>query len=361
MKIARTLVLAAALLAAGLAGCRPGTGADGFVSESPEGLVTISIGAIADLAEPVSALQLDEAFEYLGQILDSEDPRTFLKRSSFAYIDERSVLAYSSERVIRLSLEDGSFQGEYGRLGRGPGEYVQTLSCYVQDGVVYVNDQMSTCHVYDLETGEHLRDIPMFGQKTSQFSTYVPMDGERALFCYSTLAGKKRLFDLVDYSGQLLREGTVIEDGDLQRRGGIRIGYARRIGDYLCVPDEEAPPTFYQVHPDKDVPWLTFDLGNYKASGNQALILQSYYSVGPYFGMRIDSAGKGGLVFCDIRSHRLVHFSSRRNAKPFLHEGFPFQCDGQTLWLCPEFAERNLLICREEDGGDVFYCFRLKK
>ena len=342
--------------------CKRAVGEEGFVSESPEGLVTISIGAIADLAEPVSALQLDEAFEYLGQILDSEDPRTFLKLSSFAYIDERSVLAYSRDRVIRLSLEDGSFLCEYGRQGRGPGEYVRTLFCFAQDGEVYVNDQMSTCHVYDLESGEHLRDISLFGQKTSQFSIYVPMDGERALFCYSSLAGKKRLFDIVDRSGQLVREGALtVEDGDLLGRSGIRLGYAKRIGDYLCVPDEETPPTFYQVHPDKDIPWLTFDLGNYDASGNRGLITQSYYSVGPYFGMHYYAAGNIGLAFCDLRSHRLVHFSSGRNATPFLHEGFPFHRDARTIWLVPAFAERDLLICSEEGINDVFYCFRLKK
>ena len=41
--------------------------------------------------------------------------------------------------------------------------------------------------------------------------------------------------------------------------------------------------------------------------------------------------------------------------------GMPYELDGQTLFLWPEFAARDLLICRNVHTADNYYCFRLKK
>ena len=173
MTMKKNLVLAAALLMA-LAACGPGEEEEKetFLRVDPDGLITLDIGGVADLKDNMFGFRLEDYFDLALAILpDDDDERTFVKKPRFSYFDDNSILVCSYERVIRRSLVDGSFLGEYGRQGRGPGEYVQALGYFV-------------------------------------------------------LAGKTQLYDILDRDGTVLRPGpAVVENEGLLRSGGIRVGY----------------------------------------------------------------------------------------------------------------------------------------
>ena len=362
MKIARTLVLAAALLAAGLTGCRPGTGADGFVSKSPDGAICLAIGATADLSENVEDFRLEDYFELVGEIFPSEeDPRTFMGSMEFFHVDDQSVFVASRERVVRLSLKDGSFICEYGRKGRGPGEYVQPFLFFVQEGEVYINDTMSQCHVYALEDGRLLREFPLF-EKTSQFSCYAPLDKDHGVICFSSLAGKDHLFDVVDASLQLVRASSLPMESVSD--GGIRTGFARRMGGKLCVPYEEPNLVLYQVSAGKDTPWVRLDKGSYTAytsSGDHWLIEDEWRSFGPFFFVSLRrKTVSSALAVYDLKRRALVLYKAAVDAESSRKMGLPYTRDGQTLYLYPVFSDGDMLVCQDRTDPDNYYIFRQK-
>ena len=107
MKIARTLVLAAALLAAGLTGCRPGTGADGFVSESPDGAICLAVGATADLMLEVDEAQLVPADKFDREAAPMAASTNAVQVFWGTAWDDQTLLA----RETRLAHLDGDKDG----------------------------------------------------------------------------------------------------------------------------------------------------------------------------------------------------------------------------------------------------------
>ena len=349
-----------ALVLALLPGCRRG-GADGFVTQSPDGAICLAVGATADLEKPVNDFKLEDYFEPFGEILPSDDPRTFMRSMNFSYADEESVLAYSADRVVRLSLKDGSFICEYGRKGRGPGEYVQALLCFVQDGEVYVSDTMSQVHVYALEDGRLLREIPLF-EKTSQFSTYAPLDKDHGLICYSSLAGKDHLFDVVDASRQVTRAGTL--SMEKPSSGGIRLGVVLRMDGSMCAPLVDSDMVLYKITAEKDTPWVRLDRGMYptpSSNSNHWLIADSFMAFGPFFYTEIRRNDEdSSMALYNLKRRSLVLYKTR-SKDTYREYGLPYSHDGQTQYLVPTFADRDLLICQDNDFTGNYRCFRLRK
>ena len=352
------LVLALALLP----GCRRG-GADGFVTKGPDGAINLAVGATADLTEPVEVFRLEDYYDLVGEILpDDEDPRTFMTSMEFFHADDETVLVQSRDRVVRLSQKDGSFVCEYGRKGRGPGEYTQPLLCFVQDGEVYVNDIMSRCHVYALEDGRLLREFPLF-EKNSQFSIYAPLDKDHGVICYSSLAGQDHLFDVVDASRQVVRAGTLpmakVDDG------GIRVGFARRMDGKLCVPDDGPNRVLHQVAIGKDAPWVRLDKGSYtpySSTGDHWLIEDEWMSFGPFFYVTLRrKGGLSAIAVYDLKRRALALYKAAVDAESYRTCGLPYTRDGQTLYLIPDFGDREVLVCHDLAAPDNHYCFRLKK
>ncbi len=358
--MAATLVAAAA--AAGLTACRPAPGADGFVSKSPDGAICLAIGATADLAENVENFRLENYFELVGEILPSEeDPRTFMSSMEFFHADGQSVFVQSFDRVVRLSLKDGSFLCEYGRKGRGPGEYVQAFMCFVQDGEVYVNDTRSQCHVYAVEDGRLLREFPLF-EKTSQFSCYAPLDKDHGIICFSSLAAKDHLFDVVDASRQLVRSSALPMESELD--DGIRTGFARRMDGKMCVPYEEQDLVLYQVSVGKDTPWVRLDRGSYTpytSTGDHWLIEDEWRSFGPFFFvcLRRKTVSPAIAVY-DLKHRALVLYKTAVDAESSRTMGLPYTRGDETLYLKPVFSDRDILVCQDHQAPDNYYIFRQK-
>ena len=357
---AHNYLTALALALALLPGCRRG-GADGFVTKGPDGVVTLAVGATADLTKPVTDFRLEDYYEPVGEILPSDDPRTFMRGMNFAYYDANTVLAYSGDRVIRLSLADGSFQGEYGHKGRGPGEYTMVLSAFVRDGRVYVNDIMSTYHVYEGVDGHHLQDVPLF-DKTQQFCALYPLEGDYSMILYASTAGKKQVFDIIDGSGNLVRESSLQDDNEeIAQRGGIRIGYSIPLGEDWGVPSDR-DRTLYRISPERDIPWVRFDYGRYSPTDSPLMVLERFSVSGPFFLASLNGESSYFRAVYDLQRCRLLFVTENlRNNTRAERAGIPYELDGQTLFLWPEFAARDLLICRNVHTADNYYCFRLKK
>ena len=358
--MAATLVAAAA--AAGLTACRPAPGADGFVGKDAKGVITLAIGATADLAEPVSAFRLTDHFEEVGTILPGDDPSTYLMNPRFAFFDEESVLAFARDRVLRLSIRDGSFLCAYGRPGRGPGEYIQTDQCYVRGGEVYVNDILSNYHVYAAEDGKLLREAPV-AEDRSQFNILGPLEGEYSLVCYSSMSTKDHLFDVVDASGKVVREGSVpVDFEEARRQGGIRLGRYVRMNGYTCVSDDNYD--LYRVLPKRDELWIRFDRGDYTQRSDRRLSVGNLKAIGPFFFLELHMDRTDVMAIYDLDSRRLVFtstYSAQKDGVERYHTwGIPYERDGETLYLQPVMAERDLLVCRDRTEPDNYYIFRQK-
>ena len=347
-----------------LPGCRRG-GADGFVTKGPDGAINLAVGATADLTEPVEDFRLEDYYDLVGEILPSdEDPRTFMTSMGFFHADDETVLVQSRDRVVRLSQKDGSFVCEYGRKGRGPGEYTQPLLCFVQDGEVYVNDIMSRCHVYALEDGRLLREFPLF-EKNSQFSTYAPLDKDHGIVCYSSLSGKDHLYDVVDGTRQVVRESELPLEPHQSGQGAVRVGFARRMDGKLYVPYEEPDLVLYQVSAGKETPGFRMDKGSYtpySSTGDHWLIEDEWMSFGPFFYVTLRrKGGLSAIAVYDLKRRALVLYKTAGDADSFRTRGLPYTRDGQTLYLIPDFGDREVLVCHDLAAPDNHYCFRLKK
>ena len=366
MKTLRIFVLAV-LAATLLAGCRPGPGAEGFVSRDADGLITLAVGRAVDLKEPLTDWRLTDDLEEIGAILPGDDPRAFMTTYSFSYCDDRSIIARSDDRVIRLSLRDGSFLCSYGFLGRGPGEFTQPIRAFAQDGEVFVSDLNSVCHVYSLESGAWLRDIPLAESEGILLNLYAPLGGGLGVLSYSSLNGKPQIFDIVDEAGRVVRQGTVPSNNEKSSISAIRVFIPTRSGGSLCVQSSQAD-TLYRISASKDTPWIYPDATPYHSPfrGNdyetdERSLLSSISVCGRFAFVQISATAGSGMAVYDLEGGRLVFRAFSPDAEETPQEaGIPYEREGRTLSLFPYFADQDLLICRDLTGEDDYYCFRLK-
>lgn len=375
MKTVKILELAALAVAAGLAGCRPGPGADGFVSRDADGLISLAVGRAVDLKEPVTDWRLTDDFEEIGAILPGDDPRTFLKTALFSYFDDQSVLAYSDDRVIRVSLKDGSFLCEYGHKGRGPGEYSQSLLVLSQDGEVYVNDLFSVCHVFSAESGKWLRDISLSGNG-AMLNMYAPLGEGLGVVSYSSWDDKPQLFDIVDAAGRIIRRGPdsfklkieFEEQGKTVRASNVRALPAQRTGGYIYQHTWQED-TLYRISANKDTPWIYLDLAPYHSPYQKGTLQSDERSMsttilvcGRFVFLTTSSSGGLRQIVYDLEGKDLLFCVSRKEGeegeKTF---GIPYERDGETRYLRPWMGDRELLICQDCVDIDNYYCFKLRK
>ena len=339
-----------AILATVLTACRPASGAKGFVTVDPEGVISLAVGQTLDLAAPVSAFRLTDYYEEVGMILPGDDPQTFLEFSDCSTVDDESLLAHSFERVIRVSLKDGAFQCEYGRQGRGPREFVQAVFCYAQDGEVYVNDMMSVCHVYAAADGSWLRDIPLSDEPV-MFNNYTPLGGGLGILCYSSNSGKEQMFDIVDAGGAPVRRGSL--PGNNKRttpEEGIRIYNASRMDGSRCVTTRQGE--IYKVGPGEETLWIRQDPGQYSFI-DEPWLSTGIYPAGRFFFASISKEGSEGVVAVyDLDARALV----LRDA-----DGVPYERDGQQMHLRPIFSDNGILIFADSENQDNYYCFKQLK
>ncbi|MBR1678234.1 MAG: hypothetical protein IJ701_02110 [Bacteroidales bacterium] len=346
-----------------LSGCRRG-GADGFVTKGPDGVVTLAVGATADLQEPVWDFRLEAYYEPIGEILPSDDPRTFMTSMIFAYYDSESVLAFSPDgpgRVIRISLKDGSFLGEFGRSGRGPGEYVTPLFVFAKDGEVCVNDMRSICHVYSAADGSWLRDMPL-EEETVLFSNYTPLEDGLGIVCHSSMSGNPRLFDIVDASGRIVREGKLSGDGQRPSlEEGIAVRYIRQTGDGYGLLTSDTGG-MYRITAEGASPWLSFDPGHYSLTGKDRIVVSQIFESGRFVFLSIQVLDNYRQAVYDVQSGRLVFCSAVDLSEwDVVVPGFPYSRGGESVTLAPYLAYGGLLICRDVLAEDHFYCFRRKE
>ncbi len=356
-----------------LPGCRR-DGADGFVTKGPDGVVTLAVGATADLTEPVTDFRLEDYFEEIGTNRNNDDPRTFLWSLQFSYYDDRTVLAVTRDGVVRLSLEDGSFVCEYGHVGRGPGEYIPPYLLFAKDGEVYVSElNSSVCHVYAGDGGAWLRDIPLTDNGYPCYM-YAPLGEGLGVLTYSSLGGKPQMFDIVDTSGHVVREGTVYGNGkktsmeDVQSgKAGIRVYTPEQTGGSICLMSSRRD-TLYRVTALKDEPWLVLDPGRYRSPNPGELsqddsrdIFSSVNVCGDLAFLNISVAGGTRMAVYDMQKGELLFcvFSSDGENPPLTY-GIPYERDGETVYLAPVKTDRDLLVCVDRNAED-FYGFRLKK
>ena len=363
------LVLALALLP----GCRRG-GADGFVTKGPDGAINLAVGATADLTEPVTDFRLEDYFEEIGTNRNNDDPRTFLWSLQFSYYDDRTVLAETRDGVVRLLLEDGSFVCEYGHVGRGPGEYIPPYLLFAKDGEVYVSElNSSVCHVYAGDGGAWLRDSPLTDNGYPCYM-YAPLGEGLGVLTYSSLGGKPQMFDIVDTSGHVVREGTVYGNGkktsmeDVQSgKAGIQVYTPEQTGGSICLMSSRRD-TLYRVTALKDEPWLVLDPGRYRSPNPGELsqddsrdIFSSVNVCGDLAFLNISVAGGTRMAVYDMQKGELLFcvFSSDGENPPLTY-GIPYERDGETVYLAPVKTDRDLLVCVDRNAED-FYSFRLKK
>ena len=70
------------------------------------------------------------------------------------------------------------------------------------------------------------------------------------------------------------------------------------------------------------------------------------------------------MAIYDLDSRRLVFtstYSAQKDGVERYHTwGIPYERDGETLYLQPVMAERDLLVCRDRTEPDNYYIFRQK-
>lgn len=334
-------------------------------------LLCVNLDVLGELMEPVSRFSLEDVSQPLGEIRLGEEPETFIKgRADFGYFDDKSVLVSGSERVIRVSLADGSLLNEYGRKGRGPGEYVQEMSAFAKDGKVYVTDIISKVHIYDAD-GEFLEERPLI-DNNSQFNSLGPLEGGLFLIVYSSLSYKKQLYDVVDKDLKPVRTSSLKPENSAAERkwtdnGGIRLGKSIRFGDQDCVVLGD---TLYRVTAKRESPCLYYlyqkDKLNRKTviqSGHWLFVEAAYNDHDVH---AVLDTRRSDVVFLAARKKTSITVETPRGPMTVpaldntVENGLPIEWDGQTHYVWPVMADRGLLICQDQHASDNYYCFRLK-
>ena len=358
MKYINYLGLLAALF---LVSCHSGT-SDYLVRQDHDGEIHVNLVGITELSEPVREFNLTDHYNFIGIIDLDEDPRTFLRRGpDFLPFDDESVLVYSTERAIRVRMADGAFIAEYGREGRGPGEYMQILFVFPHKGRVYLEDTMSNLLIFEPD-GSYVQKIP-FVPGNPQFCTYLPLDDRYGVIGYSSLAGKEVLYEIVDDDFKTVRSSPLEEDDEaLAARGAIRISsITLKDGQPVLFAED----TIRRVSPEGDTPWILFEKGTHRPEPGEAVspndITGEQCSVqGTFAYVRCMRNGAEFHSLIDLRSGKPVHHSILRDIETALTGGFAFDDNGTTRYLFPSSISGDLLICSEFRNMQEYYCFRLR-
>ena len=111
-----------------------------------------------------------------------------------------------------------------------------------------------------------------------------------------------------------------------------------------------------------NIPWVRFDYGRYSPTDSPLMVLERFSVSGPFFLASLNGESSYFRAVYDLQRCRLLFVTENmRNNTRAERAGIPYELDGQTLFLWPEFAARDLLICRNVHTADNYYCFRLKK
>ena len=356
------LVLALALLP----GCRR-DGADALVSRESGGLVRVEIEAMAEWTEPVAEFDLARRFQPVGEFRLGDTRENYIDGpKEFKYYDAGSVLVSGLDRVLRVSVIDGTPLQEYGRKGRGPGEFVQVESCFGQADRVYVTDTGSQVHVYEAD-GTSVKDFLLLVPAV-QFCELAPLGGEAYLLNYSSLSGKDRYFDVVDAGMKLVRQGSLHPDDSDLKKGAIRPGASLRFDDRDCVMSGD---TLYHVTPQKDRPYWYF--AKKKTKGIHFEKMSNWFFVQAStdshdFRMVVDVRTGTPVFYAPLKKTSMTVATQRgpvtvpsTDPEDRARFGIPYVRDGEERHIWPVLADRDLLICNDCQETDYYYCFHLKK
>ena len=167
----------------------------------------------------------------------------------------------------------------------------------------------------------------------------------------------------VDASGKVVREGSVpVDFEEARRQGGIRLGRYVRMNGYTCVSDDNYD--LYRVLPKRDELWIRFDRGDYTQRSDRRLSVGNLKAIGPFFFLELHMDRTDVMAIYDLDSRRLVFtstYSAQKDGVERYHTwGIPYERDGETLYLQPVMAERDLLVCRDRTEPDNYYIFRQK-
>lgn len=360
-------ILVAALLC--LPGCRRG-GAEGLVSREPGGLVRVSVDALSALDEPIRGFDLLDHFTPVGVLDIGVEPENYIEGGVHGWyvFDEESVLAYGFPRVLRLSVKDGSLLNEYGRKGRGPGEFLDAELCFVRDGKVYVSDEMSRVHVYDATDGHLLEEFPLTDTQV-QLCMLSPLEKDLFVLGYSSLTDKDQRFDVVDKDLKPVRaSGLRFDRKAIEKDRSIWTGYAGPFDGQTCIASGD---TLYRITPKKEIPLLTFANPSRKEGGLSSrymagdLLFVQYNFPEVYTRTVLDVKRGAPLFYAQARLEtREVQFDGRTVSTRVLNTGdgwgLPLTWEGEERQVWPVFSDRGLLICWDEQDRSRYYCLKRK-
>lgn len=357
MKYLNCLGLLAALF---LVSCHSGT-SDYLVRQDHDGVIHVNLVGITELAEPIREFNLTDYYDFIGKIDLDEDPRTFLNgMPSFYPFDDESVLVYSMERAIRVRMADGAFIAEYGREGRGPGEYLQVLYAFPHKGKVYLEDTMSNLLVYEPD-GSFVQKIA-FVPGSPQFCTYLPLDDRYGAIGYSSLAGKEVLYEIVDDDFKTVRSSPLKgHDEALAARSAIRISsITLKDGQPVLFAED----TIRRVSPEGDTPWIIFEKGTHRPEPGEAptqsdITGEQCAIQGTFAFVTCTRNGQQSHTIVDLLSGKPVFHSIIRDAETAMTSGFAFDDNGTTRYLWGS-KSKGLMICSEFRNMQEFYIFRLR-
>ena len=354
-----------------LSGCRR-DGGDALVVREPGGLIRVNADLLAAMTEPVGGFDLTAHFTPVGVMHTGDEPETFISGGVHGWYvcDEESVLAYGYPRVLRLSLKDGSLLNEYGRKGRGPGEFLDAESCFVRDGKVYVSDEMSRVHVYDVADGQLLEEFPLTDTQV-QLCMLSPLEQDYFLLGYSSIAGKNQRFDVLDKHRLPVRASSLHFDWKaIEKEKSIWTGNAGPFDDQTCIFSGD---TLYRVTPKKEIPVLTVSSTSHKEDAFVSssvkmgdLLFMDYRFPDQYIRTVLDIKRGKPVFFApghresrEVRTPdgRTVTVKVMRNAEEW---GLPLMWEGEEHRVWPVFADRGLLICRDNKDGSCFFSLKRK-
>ena len=354
-----------------LPGCRRG-GADTLVSREPGGLIRVSADALAAVTEPVGGFDLLDYFTPVGVMHIGDEPETFISSGvrGWYVCDEESVLAYGFPRVLRLSLKDGSLLNEYGRKGRGPGEFLDAESCFVRDGKVYVSDEMSRVHVYDAADGHLVEEFPLTDTQV-QLCMLAPLEQDLFVLGYSSLTDKDQRFDVLDKDRVPVRaSGLRFDRKAIEKERSIWTGYTYAFDGQTCIASGD---TLYRVTPKKEIPVMVVS----NSSPREGAYLASRYKTGDLLFVAYNFPEKHIQTVLDVKRGKPLFFVVARmetrevqapdgrmvSANVLNTEngwGLPLSWEGEERRVWPVFAGQGLLICRDNEDRDCYYCLKQK-
>lgn len=163
MKTVEFFTIAAAVLLSASCG-RGGPGEDGMVtfdySQMKEAGDTLRF---SDLASEPEFIALD------SDTIDAFETASVLITENYIVKDAKSILSSAPVRVF--DRHTGKFICNVGHLGRGPGEYLNTMQTFVDEdgGRVWIMDGTDHIKSYDLTSGKYLGDVRLAYELMNEF------------------------------------------------------------------------------------------------------------------------------------------------------------------------------------------------